>query len=155
LGSHRGASFIMSAAASAAPPFGSSFAITLLASILAALALNGYCWATPPVADRSSTAEDSPEDAIVRAGPLLAVPGDNPRQRSRALAEYRSAVMKLLPILQEKLVAADAADERKLFHRQEFSEVTPVERSWRRASGLRRDGLGLPVVGRIAQSAVT
>ena len=145
----------MSVAASAAPPFSSSFAVTLLTSILTALALNGYCYATPPEAARSSVAKDSAEDAIVRAGALLAVPGDNPRQRSRAFAEYRSAVMKLLPILQEKLVAGDAAAERKLFDRHKFSEVTPVERSWRRASGLRRNGLGVPVVARIAESAVT
>jgi Alpha/beta hydrolase family len=142
-----------------------SYAATLLTSSFAqrsarwilgaALALNGYSWATPPEANRSSAAEASAEDAIVRAGALLNAAGDNPRQRSLALAEYRSAVMKLLPILQDKSVVAHAGAERKFFHRHEFSDVTPVERSWRRASGLRRNGLGVPVVGRLAESGVT
>jgi hypothetical protein len=140
-------------------------AVTLVASfvaqrsarwiLVAALALNDYSRATPPEAGRSSASEASAEDAIVRAGALLNAAGDNPRQRSLAFAKYRSAVMKLLPILQDRSVAAHSADERKLFHLHKFSEVTPVERSRRRASGLRRDGLGLPVVGRIAESAVT
>jgi pimeloyl-ACP methyl ester carboxylesterase len=121
---------------------------------VAALALTGHSWATPPEAGQSSAAETSAEDAIVRAGALLNAAGDNPRQRSLALADYRSAVVKLLPILRDKSVAAHAADERKFLHRHKFSEVSPVERPWKRASGLRRDGLGVPVVGRIAESAV-
>ena len=61
----------------------------------------------------------------------------------------------MLPILPDKSVVAHAGLERELFHRHEFSEVTPVERSWKKASGLRRNGLGVPVVGRVAASGVT
>jgi hypothetical protein len=123
--------------------------------LVAALALNSYSWAGPPEPSRSSAAEASAEDSIEHAGALLNAAGDNPRQRSLAFAEYRSAVMKLLPILQDKSVGAQAGPDRKFFRRDEFSEVSPVERSWKRASGLRCDGLGVPVVARVADSAVT
>ena len=131
--------------------FASSFAQRSIRWILGvALALGGFFWATPPEVGRSSAAEASAEDAILRAGALLNAAGDNPRQRSLALSEYRSAVRKLLPVLQDQSVIAHAGAEREFFHRHELSEVTPVERSWKKASGLRRNGLGVPVVGRVA-----
>lgn len=151
----KSASFVKSVASRAATRFASSLAQRSAGWILlAALAVNGFCWATPPEASRSSAAGTSAEDTIERVAALLNAADDDPRQRSLALAEYRSAVIQLLPVLRDNSVAAYPSDGTKFFHRHKFSEVTPVERSRLRPSGLRRNGLGLPVVGRIAESGV-
>jgi hypothetical protein len=56
----------------------------------------------------------------------------------------------LLPILKGNTVGEER--RRHFFNPRDFSEVTPVEKSRVRVSGLHPDGLGLPVIGRISQS---
>jgi hypothetical protein len=58
--------------------------------------------------------------------------------------------MRLLPILKGNTVGEER--RRHFFNPRDFSEVTPVEKSRVRVSDLHRDGLGLPVIGRISQS---
>ena len=123
--------------------------------LLAALTLNGSFSDSPLNASSSPAERESAEQAILQAAAILSAKGVDPRQRSLALASYRSAVMRLLPILKGNADASHEKHQRKFFNPHDFSEVAPVERSRISVSGLHRDGLGLPVIGRIAQSGVT
>jgi pimeloyl-ACP methyl ester carboxylesterase len=120
--------------------------------LLAALTLNGYFPPSPPKASSSPAEQDRDEQAILQSAAVLSAKGVDARQRSLALANYRSAVMRLLPILKGNSVASHDKDQRKFFNPHDFSEVVPVEISRISVSGLHRDGLGIPVIGRIAQS---
>jgi hypothetical protein len=61
----------------------------------------------------------------------------------------------LLPILKNDSVASQRKHQKGFFNPRDLSEITPIGRSRVTVSGLHRDGLGLSVIGRIAQSGVT
>ena len=80
---------------------------------------------------------------------ILSSKGVDSRQRSRVFADYRRAV---LPFLTNK--SFGPAGQSEFFDPDEFAEITPVEKSRVNVSGLHRDGLGLPVVGRLSQNRI-
>jgi hypothetical protein len=123
--------------------------------LLAALKLNGYFSPSPPKASSSPVEQEREEQAILQSVAVLSATGVDAHQRSLALANYRSAVMRLLTILEGNSVASHDKDQRKFFNPHDFSEVTPIERSRANVSGLHREGLGLPVIVRSTQGAVT
>jgi pimeloyl-ACP methyl ester carboxylesterase len=122
---------------------------------LCALTLNGYFSAYPLNASSSPAERERTEQAILQSAAILSAKEVDLRQRSLALATYRSAVLKLLPILKNDSVASQRKRQKGFFNPPDLSEITPVGRSRVTVSGLHRDGLGLPVIGRIAQSGVT
>ena len=118
-------------------------------ALFLALALDG-CFSSSPLAVSSPREEqETAEKAIRKALAILSAKGVDSRQRSVAIADYRRAV---LPFLKNKPVKL--TDQRESFGADEFSEMTPVERSRVNVSGLHREGLGLPVVGRLSQNGV-
>jgi hypothetical protein len=122
---------------------------------LCALTLNGCFSAYPLNASSSSAERERAEQAILQSAAILSAKEVDLRQRSLALASYRSAVLKLLPILKNDSVASQRKHQKGFFNPRDLSEITPIGRSRVTVSGLHRDGLGLSVIGRIAQSGVT
>ncbi len=135
-------------------PFMVSFAKRSAIWILpiAALALKCFFSASSLNAAPSPTEQAEAEHAILDSLRILSEKDIDPRERSRAYADYRSAVVKLLPILKGRSHAPAGSDQRKFLDPKDFSELVPVERARLRENGLHRDGLGLPLVGRITET---
>lgn len=89
-------------------------------------------------------------DASIKA---LATPVDSARERRQAQADYRGLVADYLPkLLQDAAnptLAAAGSDEPGVYTPDAFAELTPVASSRPTWPGLRRPGLGLPMIGRI------
>jgi pimeloyl-ACP methyl ester carboxylesterase len=116
---------------------------------LAALTLKGYFSASPLNADPLHTEYKEAEEAVIHSLKILSADRVDSRQRSLAFENYQSAVMKLLPILEDR-ADSGAKDPTKFFDPRDLVELTPIERPRTSVSGLHRDGLGLPLIGRIA-----
>ena len=99
--------------------------------------------ASPPLAEQEMAGK-----TILKAMAILSSKGVDSRQRSRAFADYRRAV--LLP---DKQIFRDCRSER-IFRSGRVRGNTPVEKSRAIVSGLHREGLGLPVVGRLSQNRI-
>jgi len=76
---------------------------------LCAFTLNGYFSAYPLNASSSSAERERAEQAILQSAEILSAKDVDLRQRSLALASYRSAVLKLLPILKTTLLLLSAS----------------------------------------------
>lgn len=89
-------------------------------------------------------------DASIKA---LAAPTGSARQRRQTQADYQSLVADYLPkLLQDAAnptLGAAGRDEPGVSTPDAFAELTPVARSRPTWRGLRRPGLGLPMIGRI------
>jgi pimeloyl-ACP methyl ester carboxylesterase len=120
---------------------------------IAVLTLQGFFSSIPLNATASSTEHAGAEQAILHALRILGAKDVDPRERSRAYADYRSAIVKLLPLLKGRSHAPPGNDQRKFLDPGEFSELVPIERVRIREGGLHRDGLGLPVIGRITETS--
>jgi pimeloyl-ACP methyl ester carboxylesterase len=107
----------------------------------------GRLCASPPGATRENA-----EKTILAAVEILRSGEIDSRQRLLAYAMYRQAVAELLPALKAKVVLPKGRDQRKFFSAQFFSGITPVQRPRAAVSGLHREGLGLPVIGRVKPS---
>ena len=113
----------------------------LLAAILAG------CQALPRPADQAL----GPRlDASMR---ILAAPGSTVQERTQAGAQYRELVASHLPELLEEAAQANLVPAGKdlpgVAAPDTFAAVTPVVNPRATEPGLHRDGLGLPVIGRI------
>ena len=118
---------------------------------LCALTLNGYFSAHLLNASPSSARQERAEQIILESAAILSAKEVDLQQRSLALANYRSAVLELLPILKENSVAPHDTDQTKLVNPHELVEIVPVERYRKSVSDLHREGLGLPVIARMAR----
>jgi hypothetical protein len=116
--------------------------------LLGALTLSA-CFCSRTLNASSASSEEEAEQAILQSIKILTENGVDSRQRSLAFEAYRSAVIKLLPILKGH-ADGGGKDPTKFFDPRDLVELTPIERSRISASGLHRDGLGLPLIGRIA-----
>ena len=123
--------------------------------LLAALAVNGYFSASALNASSSPAERERAEQAIREAAAILSTNEVGPRERSLALTKYRNAVGRLLPMLKGDAAGPQRRHQKGFFNLREFSELVSIERSRITVSGLNRDGLGLAVIGRIAQIGVT
>jgi len=89
-------------------------------------------------------------DAAIKA---VAAPDVTARQHRQAQAEYQNLVTDYLPKLLEDAanptLPAAGRDEPGVFVPDDFAELTPVARSRPAWPGLRRPGLGLPMIGRL------
>ena len=112
---------------------------------LAALTLKGYFSASPLNADPLHMEYKEAEEAVIHSLKILSADRVDSRQRSLAFENYQSAVMKLLPILKDR-ADSGAKDPTKFFDTRDLVELTPIERSRIRVSGLHRDGLGLSLI---------
>jgi hypothetical protein len=117
-----------------------------------ALILTGYFSPIPLSASSGNLEQKSAEQAILEAAAVLGSEGVDSRQRSLAFADYRRAVMRWLPLRKNKTV--ESLDKPKFFGPHDFLEVTPLEGGRVSANGLHREGLGLPVIGRMSQEEV-
>ncbi len=118
-------------------------------ALFIALTLAGYfssnrLAAGPPLAEQEMAGK-----TILKAVAILSSKGVDSRQRSRAFAEYRRAV---LPFLTNK--SFGTAGQSEFFDPGEFAEITPVEKSRVSVSGLHRERLGFPAVGRLSQNRI-
>jgi Alpha/beta hydrolase family len=119
---------------------------------IAAFAMQGFFSSIPLNATSLTTEHAGAEQAILHSLRILGAKDVDPRERSRAYADYRSAVVKLLPILKGRSHAPPGNDQRKFLDPEDFSELAPIERARIREGGLHRDGLGVPLVGRITET---
>jgi hypothetical protein len=109
----------------------------------------GLLLSKPLNADPLRTEYKEAEAAVIHSLKILSADRVDSRQRSLAFENYQSAVMKLLPILKGH-ADGGGKDPTKFFDPRDLVELTRIERSRISVSGLHRDGLGLPLVGRIA-----
>jgi hypothetical protein len=116
--------------------------------LLGALTLSA-CFCSRTLNASSASSEEEAEQAILQSIKILTENGVDSRQRSLAFEAYRSAVIKLLPILKGH-ADGGGKDPTKFFDPRDLVELTPIERSRISVSGLHRDGLGMPLIGRIA-----
>jgi hypothetical protein len=72
--------------------------------LLTALLLIGYCSSGQLCASLSGAEQERAEEAIRQAGAILSAKGVDLHERSLAFANYRQAVMRLLPILKGNTV---------------------------------------------------
>jgi pimeloyl-ACP methyl ester carboxylesterase len=119
---------------------------------IVALTLQGFFSSIPLNAAPSPTEQAEAEQAILHSLRILSEKDIDPRERSRAYADYRSAVVKLLPLLKGGSHPPSGNDQREFLDPERFSELVPIERVRLREGGLHRDGLGLPMVGRITET---
>jgi hypothetical protein len=101
---------------------------------IAALMLQGF-FSSIPLAT-SSPRNTGAEQTILHSLRILSAKDVDPRERSRAYADYRSAVGKLLPILKGRSHAPPGNHQRKCLDPEDFSELVPIERARIREGGL-------------------
>ncbi len=119
--------------------FGGSMA--LIGAALLTLDPVGSLRASP-----QGTKRGDAEKTILRAIEILRSAERDSHQRFLAYAMYRRAVADLLPVLKGEAVPPEGRDKRGFLNPRFFPRITAVQRPRATASGLYREGLGLPVI---------